>query len=77
MPGGGRGTLTNIAVALNSEKHSEIADAIKMALGKAEYTISTSVLDIGAAFTNCEHTEDLADIWCFASEHNKIDWQEY
>lgn len=78
MPGGGRGTLTEIAISLNHEKHTEIAEAIKMAIeivlpsGDDGYQIDTSPRDIGTAFQNCNNTDSLRDVYCHALEHKKV-----
>lgn len=77
MPGGGRGTLSLIAISLNNNKHTQIANAIQMALKHNEYRIQADVTDVGAAFKNCKHTKDLETIWCYAVQNSKVDWRDY
>lgn len=74
MPGG-RGKLTEVALSLNNEKHTEVAHAIKMALDHNNYVINASVDQLGIAYTNCKHTDSLTDVWCHAVETGKIIWE--
>ncbi len=76
MPGG-RGTILDIAGALNDDEHSEIASAVKMAIDTGYRIQGTSVPLIGAAYAKCEHITDLAEIWCYASEKGAVDWVDY
>ncbi len=73
MPGG-RGTILDIAGALNRPKHKKIAKAIKMAINQGDYDVQASVSLIGAAYDHCDHTKELTDVWCEAVERGRVDW---
>lgn len=76
MPGGGRGTLLDIAESLNSPKHTKIAKAIKNWID-GDYRVIASASIVGAAYDKCNHTKDLTDVWCHALDKGKVDPLEY
>ena len=75
MPGG-RGTILDIASALNSKKSSAIAEGIKVWINTG-YRVDASVSILGAAFDKCDHEKVLLDVWCHASNQGAVDSVEY
>ena len=76
MPGG-RGTLLDIASALNEPKHSEIATAIKHWINDGYRITGVTTIEIGASYAKCDNTESLTDVWCHALERAAVDQAEY
>ena len=75
MPGGGRGTIVDIAIALNEDDSSENVNSIKCWIeGGYEVVASTNL--IAAAYSICNHDKKLQEIWMYALKHNRIA-QEY
>ncbi len=76
MPGG-RGTLLDIAAALNEPKRKKIAKAIKMAINNGYRIQGVSVAVISASYAKCDNPEYLTDVWCHALERQAVDYGEY
>ncbi len=76
MPGG-RGSLLDVALALNNDNPSEIAKGIRMAIDGGYRITNVSTTVIGASFALCDHTEDLQSVWCHALDKSMVDWLEY
>ena len=74
MPGGGHGTPEDIAQALNSDKHEQIADAFIDAVKMDGYEIQLSASSIGRAFDLCENVKSLRKVLCAAYEHKRSNW---
>ena len=71
MPGGGRGSIVDIAISLNENGSDENVKAIKCWItGGYEVVSSTNLL--AAAFEICEEEDKLDEIWMYALEHNRL-----
>ncbi len=74
---GGRGTLLDIASALNEPKHKKIAKAIKMAINDGYRVSGVSVQIISASYAKCKNPKELTSVWCHALERQAVDYAEY
>ena len=77
MPGG-RGSITDVAIALNVEdsKVDEVVEMLRMWIGGG-YRITSSVTDLGVAAEVCSNPKALAAVWCYAVEQDAVDVRSY
>ena len=73
MPGG-RGTIEDIAEALNGDKHETTADALIMAITEDGYEVQLSASSIGRAIDLCDNLKSLVKVLCAAYEHKRTNW---
>ena len=76
MPGG-RGTILDVANALNGANADQVAEAVKAAVNTGYRLSQTSVPLVGAAFALSNQPDKLMDVWCHANDQGSIDWVDY